>query len=83
MKNISAIALALTIIGGINWLLVGAFNFNLVTTLFGVDTALTKIVYILVGISALYCITLFRWFSSDAPTLRSNDTTTTYTTPTV
>ncbi|MBN1683833.1 MAG: DUF378 domain-containing protein [Gammaproteobacteria bacterium] len=50
------IAFILVIIGGLNWGLVGAFNFNLVTYLFGEATILTKVIYILVGISALYKI---------------------------
>jgi hypothetical protein len=49
------IALVLIIIGGINWGLVGLFDFNLVTFIFG-RTALTTIVYILVGLAALYSI---------------------------
>ncbi len=42
----------LLVVGGLNWGLVGAFDFNLVTTIFG-DTMLTTIVYILVGLSAV------------------------------
>ncbi len=56
------IALILTIIGGLNWGLVGLFRFDLVAWLFGGQTALlSRIVYILVGLSALWSITfLFR-----------------------
>jgi len=50
------IALVLVIIGGLNWGLVGAFTFNLVDTIFGAGSMLAKIVYILVGLSALYLI---------------------------
>lgn len=53
---IDIIALILVIIGGVNWGLVGLFNFDLVAALFGVMSTLSKIVYSLVGISALYCI---------------------------
>lgn len=49
-------ALVLTIVGGLNWGLVGAFDFNLVDTLFGEDSALSRIVYVLVGLSALYLV---------------------------
>ena len=56
------IALALTIIGGLNWGLIGAMNFNLVTALFGEGTTLTRIVYILVGLAALYCLSFFGRF---------------------
>lgn len=45
--------LVLLIIGGINWGLVGIFDFNLVEYLFGAGSLLTRIVYILVAISAL------------------------------
>ena len=49
-------ALALIIIGGLNWGLVGAFDFNLVDTLFGAMSVLARIVYVLVGLSALYMV---------------------------
>lgn len=49
-------ALVLTIVGGLNWGLVGALDFNLVDTLFGEESALSRIVYVLVGVSALYLI---------------------------
>lgn len=52
----NAIALLLVIIGAINWLLVGALDFNLVTYLLGVGTMATKIIYIVVGLAGLYCI---------------------------
>ena len=55
MKGITWIALILLIVGGLNWLLVGAFNFDLVAALFGEMSPLSRIVYILVGLSAL-CI---------------------------
>ena len=58
MKIIDKIALALVIIGAINWLLVGAFNFNLVDTIFGTMSIISRIIYILVGISGLWAIKL-------------------------
>lgn len=48
------IALILVIIGGLNWGLVGIFNFDLVSFLFGDMTALSRVVYTLVGLSAIY-----------------------------
>lgn len=54
----------LTLIGGLNWGLIGLLNFNLVTFLFGIDTMLTRIVYILVGIGALITIYTFSTISS-------------------
>lgn len=56
MKIIDKITLLLVIIGAINWLLIGLFKFNLVDTLFGTMSILSRIVYILVGISGLWCI---------------------------
>ena len=50
------IALVLVIVGGLNWGLVGLFNFDLVAAVLGGIPILQKIVYILVGLSALYAI---------------------------
>ena len=50
------LAVVLVIVGGLNWGLVGAFNFDLVASIFGVMSMLSKIVYVLVGVSALYMI---------------------------
>ncbi len=58
MKIIDKITLALVIIGAINWGLVGIFNFNLVDTIFGMMSILSRIIYILVGISGLWTIRL-------------------------
>ena len=53
------IALALVIIGGINWGLVGIFKFDLVAYLFGGQTAsVSRVVYTLVALAALWCISL-------------------------
>jgi len=52
------IAKILVIVGGLNWLLVGAFSFDLVQALFGFMPVLVKTVYIIVGICALYMIYL-------------------------
>jgi uncharacterized membrane protein YuzA (DUF378 family) len=55
MKSINILTLLLIIVGGINWGLVGLFQFDLVAAIFGgEDAALARIVYILVGISALW-----------------------------
>jgi uncharacterized membrane protein YuzA (DUF378 family) len=50
------IALVLAIIGGLNWGLVGAFNFDLVAAIFGAGSAISRVIYILVGLAALYLI---------------------------
>lgn len=53
------LALILLVIGGLNWGLVGIFEFDLVAWLFGGSTAiLSRVVYILVAISAIWCSTL-------------------------
>jgi len=52
------IAMAVLIIGGLNWASVGLFSVDLVATLFGTQTQMTRLVYILVGLSALYAIYL-------------------------
>ena len=49
-------ALSLVIIGGLNWGLVGFFNFDLVAAIFGEESVLSRIVYGLVGLSAIYLI---------------------------
>ncbi len=60
MEIIQKIALFFTIIGGINWGLIGFFDFNLVTTLFGNSEAFVRIIYGFIGICALINIrTLF------------------------
>ena len=56
MKTFTWIALILLVVGGVNWLLVGAFNFDLVATLFGDMSPLSRIVYIVVGLAALYVL---------------------------
>lgn len=53
MNTLYKIALVIGIIGCINWGLVGVFNFNLVEYLFGDESALTRIVYVLVLLSGL------------------------------
>ena len=59
MMIIDRIALALAIIGGLNWGLIGLFRLDLVAFLFGGQTALlSRIVYTLVGLAAIWCISL-------------------------
>ena len=53
METLQKICLVITIIGAVNWGLIGLFDFNLVTTLFGADSVLSRIVYTLVGITGL------------------------------
>ncbi|SFM35875.1 hypothetical protein SAMN04487943_1151 [Gracilibacillus orientalis] len=59
MKTLQRIALALVIIGGINWGLIGLFQFDLVASIFGgQDAALSRLIYTLVGVGALCCLPL-------------------------
>lgn len=61
MSALTKIALALVIVGGLNWLLVGLFDYNLVAAIFGAGTVLSRTVYVIVGISALVCLKLFAY----------------------
>lgn len=57
MKNLNVfdwVALVLLIVGGLNWGLVGILNIDIVSSLFGDMTTLTRVVYGLVGVSAIY-----------------------------
>jgi uncharacterized membrane protein YuzA (DUF378 family) len=54
MRAITTITLVLLIVGGLNWGLVGLFGFDLVAALFGEMSLLSRIVYSLVGLSALW-----------------------------
>ncbi len=59
MKQMSVlgwIAFVLVVIGGLNWGLVGGFNFDLVAAIFGAMSVVSRVVYVLVGLSALYMI---------------------------
>ncbi|MDR7074271.1 DUF378 domain-containing protein [Fictibacillus barbaricus] len=59
MSGLQRFTLALVIIGAINWGLIGFFQFDLVAAIFGgQNSILARIVYGLVGISGLYCLTL-------------------------
>lgn len=54
MKLVSTLAMVLVLVGGLNWGLVGLLDFNLVTTVLGDATAASRLVYDLVGLSAVY-----------------------------
>ena len=58
MNTLYKICLALIIIGAINWGMIGVFDVNLVTLIFGEDSILTNLIYSLVGLSGLFCIGL-------------------------
>jgi uncharacterized membrane protein YuzA (DUF378 family) len=56
MNLLDKIATFLLIIGGFNWGLVGWLNYNLVDSLFGVGSVISRIIYAVVGMASLYCI---------------------------
>lgn len=64
MTAIDWIPMLLLIVGGINWGLIGLMDFNLVAYLFGDDSVITRAIYGLVGLSALYSIYLSSRLSS-------------------
>jgi len=57
--DLDFIALTLVIIGALNWLLVGLFGFNLVAAVCGAGTVLSSIIYVLVGLAGLWCISFY------------------------
>lgn len=66
METVHKVCLVFTIIGAINWGLIGFFDFNLVTALFQDNSAITRIVYSIVGICGLInTALLFNHFSKD------------------
>ena len=61
MRNLNGldwVSLILLMVGGINWGLIGFFGFDLVASIFGADTIVSRIIYALVGLSALYVAVL-------------------------
>jgi uncharacterized membrane protein YuzA (DUF378 family) len=70
MRLVRSVFLLLVIVGGVNWLLVGLFKFDLVAALtggsFGQTNVLSSVVYALVGVSAIALLpTLLGWLQSD------------------
>ncbi len=64
MEWLSRLALVLVIIGALNWLLVGLFEWDLVTALFGGETlrassTLSRVIYSLIGLAGIYAISFF------------------------
>jgi uncharacterized membrane protein YuzA (DUF378 family) len=56
LKALDVTALVLVIIGAVNWGLIGFFQFDLVSSLFGTGTAFSRIIFALVGIAGLYAL---------------------------
>jgi len=65
-KVLDCIALTIVIIGAVNWGLVGFFDFNLVATIFGSMSWLSRTIYALVGLCGLYLITFYLYCSGSA-----------------
>ena len=65
MKTLYYISLTLVIIGALNWLLIGLFDFDLVATLFGTMSLLSRIVYSLVGIAGLISLGIYSKINRD------------------
>lgn len=61
MKTLHIVSLALVIVGALNWGLVGLFDFDLVAALFGQETAMTNLLYVLVGLAGLAVIFTDPW----------------------
>ncbi|WP_116963246.1 DUF378 domain-containing protein [Fastidiosibacter lacustris] len=60
MRFINTVLMLLTIIGGFNWFTFAVFNFNIIATIFSNSAVGQKIVYVIVGLSALYCLSLIK-----------------------
>ena len=65
-KVLDCIALTLTIIGAVNWGLIGFFSFDLVAFIFGNMYWISRIIYALVGLSGLYLITFYMYVNAIA-----------------
>ena len=59
MKFLNYLVLTLVIIGSLNWLLVGIFEFNLVEAIFGGFSIVSRIIYILVGLAGIWAISFY------------------------
>lgn len=60
--TLGLIAIILLVVGGINWGLIGLFRFDLIGMIFGEMTAISRLIYVLVGLAAVYRIAV--WFQS-------------------
>jgi len=66
MKALNVISLILVILGGLNWLSVGVFKYDVVSEIFGgTEEVGSRIVYTVIGVAALYALSLFRKVADD------------------
>ena len=64
-------ALTLVIIGAINWGLIGFFRFDLIATLFGgMESWISRVIYAIVGLAGLYCLSMYGLFDRDIRDIR-------------
>lgn len=59
MRTLDFIALLLVVVGAVNWGLIGFFQYDLVSAVFGPTSAMTRIIFALVGIAGIYALTFF------------------------
>ena len=67
------VALILMIVGALNWLLVGIFNFNLVSWIFGAGSVISVILYILVGLGGIWGIVMLFQSNVRKPSFMNDD----------
>jgi uncharacterized membrane protein YuzA (DUF378 family) len=78
MRTATLVTLILLIVGGLNWLLVGIFQFDLVAALFGGQTApISRLVYVIVGLCAIWQLIKIPSLYEDRTTARTTATGTT------
>ncbi|REE83851.1 hypothetical protein A8990_11630 [Paenibacillus taihuensis] len=66
MKALNIVSLLILILGGLNWLVIGLFEYDVVSEIFdGQDSVGAKIVYIIVGLAALYSLSFFSKVAAD------------------
>ena len=56
MSTLDWVGMILVVVGGLNWGLVGLFNYNLVDSIFGIESVISRVIYVLVGLSALWML---------------------------
>lgn len=65
MKTLDYVSLVLVIVGAINWGLVGLFELDLVRIIFGEMSMLSRIIYLVIALGGLYCLSLFGRIRND------------------
>jgi len=59
MQTWTKIALILTIVGALNWLLIGFFNWNVIGSIFGEKTGFTRFIYAIIGLAGIWLIVIY------------------------